>query len=1724
MKKVFLHGELGNKFGKEWNLDVRSPFEAVSALFANNPKIEKYIHKKESQGIYYGIKKIAKGNFLEQGEAFLQTDSDIHFVPTPKGAGFAGTLVMSAVTTAASMYVSKKLAEAAERDTGTLSVQTESFLFDGVDNRYKQGSTVPLGYGRMKVGTNVISSSIVNYDYDSEKGKLFDFEDGLQSLIPSYSKYYIEELGELFSSFMLNLFDGTSKFRSSDPLFQSLKENLADTYFGANDGIYGGYKDQETKKNEVVGTGTERKGSSTGGYYYYTYNWFKGIGEENVAKMGTILTGGNWRPFSKAGENFKVLEADALISSFVCLQSIPLLTTSEKQKEFYPISFVKEGSIEHIEEQPKAKDGSKSMVPVIVGQRFRGGSKANGVGWFKFESASIYKGIDMICEGPIEGLCNKDGETLEFNKNVEKISDPDNPKFFRNSDDDYLQGVFLNETPVKEVNLNTNKDAYNINEFDIDVAKKQNIIGGNDQELLEPQYLFTAHTVQLNQPLYGPREINIKNLNSNLESIDEFQKGKTYQKGDYVLFKEGENEHAYRIDRSLANKFDQNENYSYDANSKKIIHIGDSPNAKFYEINEALGQYNDFDESKSDYTVGDKVKTSDSENKTRYYLMGSDASDLLGSFDENQSYINQDNKILFDQGVAYKITGDYLNSDPVPINEFARILSVAAAGPLYSILNTEDQDIKNKSYAQEVDISPTASPELWQQIEINGVKDIKNTGSDTLRQDLIDLVFKLGGNANEQEIRKNEEEYYATHTIINPLVEEVYVTLQLDELAYIYEGDSIQVEYKIGKLWSKLLFLIGGYYVFKAAQAAKEAAAANAAVGGQALSAAAALKGQGETIASGVIYTLGAFFTSTMKFNLGETIENSGEFWPNKAKFRIKYGNLGETHYFTDIYMYGIATSGYRKDVKIYLPPNPSQKDRIIKVYKLNRERNPIKEGEQAARYKEKMKLAAVTEISPVHLNYPNSVIIGTRVNARDTGDIPTRNYHLKLKKIALPNNYTAETRHYDGNWDGKFYGQSEVDGEIPEESKQWSDNPAWCMYDLISNKRYGVGRFGINHEHIDKWTLYRIAKYCDEFIPTGYSPKYQKRNFSVIGDKKISIKAIGSFDDADFKKEFAHINKKLAFFYDHGVYESIKIISISDSGQEITLQKAPMQENGMCATEIDYPLVEPRYTLNAFIMNSQNAFKLINEFASIFRSYAYWSGGSINFFQDQKKESVMLFSNNNVSEDGFVYSGTPKTTRVNSCKIKYLDRYNMYRPKMEHSEDRESIKENNILEKTLDGFGITSQSQAKRATEFLVKTSNMETETVAFRTNSLGSYLRPGDVVDVLDSKRTIGRFAGKVIDVTVQGDAKSAEIKLDYPINSVIDPDDRSTWKQISLYYTSGNETIKSLNEIGVPSDQEIKNMRAAQIKNFTAIDLYENDTKVKIVPESPYSFVSGQYNWVEALIDAENKSGVLATIEDDADQALVAAVLPKNEMAWIGGHYITEPEPAKFIWHQSEDCDNNEIKYFDWAEEQPTNLINEDEKYISVTGSFRPEEHGDWVTLSGDIEQGYILEKQADDSLFNLRDIEGSTFILEDGVNLAIPKQYKIINIKESSNGTFEIQGIEYNDKKFENIETDASLDAPKYPVIFTEKNIDAPEGVKLEMLHDDPGNFIPYGLKSSWEMVLAAATYKVQYFNENVLLATFEIDNDKNSAIITHEYRSEKIFENGNYYVRVYSIPA
>jgi len=135
------------------------------------------------------------------------------------------------------------------------------------------------------------------------------------------------------------------------------------------------------------------------------------------------------------------------------------------------------------------------------------------------------------------------------------------------------------------------------------------------------------------------------------------------------------------------------------------------------------------------------------------------------------------------------------------------------------------------------------------------------------------------------------------------------------------------------------------------------------------------------------------------------------------------------------------------------------------------------------------------TEIIDGKFRYPNSALIGVRIDASQFDNIPKRSYDLKLLKVKIPNNYDPVTRTYNGVWDGNF-------------SVAWTDNPAWCFYDLLTNDRYGLGGF-IPESQVDKWTLYAISKYCDELVPDGvggFEPRYTCNIYIQNRDEAFNV------------------------------------------------------------------------------------------------------------------------------------------------------------------------------------------------------------------------------------------------------------------------------------------------------------------------------------------------------------------------------------------------------------------------------------------------------------------------------------------------------------------------------------------------------------------------------------------------------------------------------------------
>ena len=139
--------------------------------------------------------------------------------------------------------------------------------------------------------------------------------------------------------------------------------------------------------------------------------------------------------------------------------------------------------------------------------------------------------------------------------------------------------------------------------------------------------------------------------------------------------------------------------------------------------------------------------------------------------------------------------------------------------------NTDDVEVSAKDWASEVQLTPGQIQGLWQSIKINGVKDVKNgpggpgeEGEE--RDDLRVKIFLLAGTSDQAVIRSSEEEYYVSHTVINPLVEEMYVTIQIDQLSYIYEGDTIDdniqnrktLDLHNDRVWGVYHGLLAAYY------------------------------------------------------------------------------------------------------------------------------------------------------------------------------------------------------------------------------------------------------------------------------------------------------------------------------------------------------------------------------------------------------------------------------------------------------------------------------------------------------------------------------------------------------------------------------------------------------------------------------------------------------------------------------------------------------------------------------------------------------------------------------------------------------------------------------------------------------------------------------------------------------------------------------------------------
>ncbi|ENR6135486.1 host specificity protein J, partial [Escherichia coli] len=309
---------------------------------------------------------------------------------------------------------------------------------------------------------------------------------------------------------------------------------------------------------------------------------------------------------------------------------------------------------------------------------------------------------------------------------------------------------------------------------------------------------------------------------------------------------------------------------------------------------------------------------------------------------------------------------------------------------------------------------------------------------------------------------------------------------------------------------------------------------------------------------------------------------------------------------------------------------------------------------------------SSYTEIIDVKQCYPNTAIVGLQVDAEQFGGQQmTVNYHIRGRIIQVPSNYDPEKRTYSGIWDGSL-------------KPAYSNNPAWCLWDMLTHPRYGMGK-RLGAADVDKWALYAIGQYCDQTVPDGFGG------------------------------------------------------------------------------------TEPRMTFNAYLAQQRKAWDVLSDFCSAMRCMPVWNGQTLTFVQDRPSDVVWPYTNSDVVVDdngvGFRYSFSALKDRHTAVEVNYTDPQNGWQTSTELVEDPEAILRygRNLLK--MDAFGCTSRGQAHRAGLWVIKTGQLETQTVDFTLGSQGLRHTPGDIIEICDNDYAGTLTGGRILSI----DAASRTLTLD-------------------------------------------------------------------------------------------------------------------------------------------------------------------------------------------------------------------------------------------------------------------------------------------------------------------------------------------------------------------------
>lgn len=172
----------------------------------------------------------------------------------------------------------------------------------------------------------------------------------------------------------------------------------------------------------------------------------------------------------------------------------------------------------------------------------------------------------------------------------------------------------------------------------------------------------------------------------------------------------------------------------------------------------------------------------------------------------------------------------------------------------------------------------------------------------------------------------------------------------------------------------------------------------------------------------------------------------------------------------------------------------------------------------------------------------------------------------------------------------------------------------------------------------------------------------------------------------------------------------------------------------------------EPRFTCNCYIQSRADAYKVLQDLASVFRGMAYWAAGSVVATCDMPSDPVYIYTAANTIGGQFKYVGSSLKTRYTVALVTWNDPNNSYQQAVEYVEDIEGIARYGINKAQITAFGCTSRGQAQRVGQWSILTSRYETNAVTFSVGLDGTLAQPGQIIAVADPARAGRRLGGRI------------------------------------------------------------------------------------------------------------------------------------------------------------------------------------------------------------------------------------------------------------------------------------------------------------------------------------------------------------------------------------------